>query len=260
MRNKVEFDVSKDGVELKLAVVRPSHKVQAEAQLHYAKAFADLVKAGALLRQKLDQVARDQKLWDDARQAEWAELLGRMAACERKVPDERGEVAEAGVTVADARKAAIQLRKDRAALQRLLADRSALEANTAERLAEDARFNFYVGHCTVHAETGKPYFKGLDDYTARAADPDGRAAAEKFAALYYSYDEDYEKKLPENVFLRARGFCNDNLELTDKQGRLVDEDGEVLEAEPEKPVTYRLVDDEPDSLGGDGEPGQRVVA
>lgn len=243
---KIRFETTTpDGKPVTLEVRRPNLAIQQKAQLAYAKAYADLVSGGALLRQRLVDVMRKQNLWDDAKEAEAQAIGERMRSASRKVPDENGKTLEKGVTKAEARAAAIELRRARGELARLLAERNAMEANTAERLAEDARFNFYVAHCTVYAESGKPYFTSVDDYLNRSEETDAFAAADHFGRLYYDVDPDFEKKLPENAFLLKYGFCDQELRLVDKEGKFVDEKGNVLEIPPEE-ERFSLADE-----GGD---------
>lgn len=248
-KNKIEFTTKRpDGAEVKLAVVKPSVKVKEQGQLRYAKAFAELVSNGALLKAKLDAVARAQNIWDDARQAEFVELVKRMNECERKLPDKDGKVREKGVTLTEARKAALQLRRDRFALQRLMSERSSLEANTAERLAEDARFNYFVSACTVYAETGKQYFSSLEDYSNRSNDDDASEAATQFAYLFYDYDPDFDKKLPENDFLLRYQLCDEKLRLINKDGKFVNEEGQLINENGE------FVNEHGERIGDDGQP------
>ncbi len=241
---KVRFETTTaDEKPVTLEVRRPNLAVQQKGQLAYAKAYADLVSGGALLRQRLVDVMRKQNLWDDAKEAEAQGIAERMRGAARRVPDKDGKTLEKGITKADARAAAIELRKARGELARLLAERNAMEANTAERLAEDARFNFYVAHCTVYADTGKAYFASVEDYLNRSEDGDAYAAADQFGRLYYDVDPDFEKNLPENAFLVKYGFCDSELRLVNADGKFVDEQGNVLEALPAE-ERFALADEE----------------
>jgi hypothetical protein len=62
------------------------------------------------------------------------------------------------------------------------------------------------------------------------------------AGIVSQYDPDFEKKLPENEFLKKYNYCDDKYRLIDADGNLidgngdrVDEDGNKLE-KVEKPV------------------------
>ena len=223
-QNKIAFEVEKDGKALKLAVVKPSIKVQQAARLIAAKSFADSVKNGVLLEAKLNTFMKEQKIWDDVRELEAKELRDKLTENEQIVA---GKVN--GTTKTKAREAALQMRKDRVKLRQLTADVDSLRSNTVEVRSQDAEFNYYVSQCTLDADKGTPYFASLADYENRESDPVTLAAANNFAVLFYQLDPDYEKKLPENKFLLAQAFCNDKLQLVDDKGRLTDTEGHLID-------------------------------
>lgn len=224
-KNKITFTVKQEGKpDFTLAVIRPSVKVQQEAQMVYAKAFADYAKAGALLKTKLDAFVREQKIWDDAKQAEYERLIANITANEKVV---KGEVKN--TTLTKGKEAAIQMRKDRNEVRRLTADRVSLETNTVEGQAENSRFNFLVAACTVFPDTKKPYFANADDFMTREDDPATFTATSHFAQLYYGYDEDTEKGLPENQFLLKWNIVDDKLNFINKEGKRVDSEGRLID-------------------------------
>lgn len=248
VKNKVEFEVEYAGQKFKLASVKPSLKVQEQAQLVYAAAFNKFVQAGGILKQKLDAVIREQKLWDENKQKQFEELIARMGGNEQKMPDANGRVKVKDVTLKQAKEAAIQLRRDRTALRNLLMERSELESNTVEEQAKQYRFNYLVSVCTVYAESGKAFFSSHDDYLSRADDVASTTAASNFAMLYYKYDPDEEHNLPENVFLKKYKFCNEQLHLVNADGHLVDTEGRLLDDEG------RFVNEAGDYVDSEGNP------
>ena len=241
IRNKKVFDATVHGVETKLAVLRPNNKATQEGQIAYSKAFRQAVEGGAILRAKLNQVMRDQNLWDDKKQAEYDQVTSDLLTGEKRL--QRG-----GIKLAEARELALQMRRNRYRMRSLMSDRNELDAATAETMADNARFNFLVSACTVYAETGKPYFAGFDDLQSRDNDPVLGPAATALGQLLYGLDDDYEAKLPENKFLRTHKFCNDELALVDKQGRLVDAEGRLVDSEG------RLIDAEGKWIDHEGNP------
>jgi len=160
--NKKVVKVEIGGKEVELAVLRPNAKVRQDAQKVYNKAFRDAVESGAILRAKIESVMREQKLWDDAKEAELRKLQGQIAEKERKI---RG----GGIKLSEAREMAIQLRRDRGELRALNSERMSLDNNSCEAQADNAQFNFFVSACTVHANDGKPYFKSYEDYMRRSS-------------------------------------------------------------------------------------------
>lgn len=222
--NKKTFKVEISGKEVELAVLRPNAKQRQEAQKVYNKAFRDAVESGAILRAKIESVMREQKLWDDQKEAELRKLQSQIAEKERKV---RG----GGIKLSEARDLAIQLRRDRAELRGLNSERMSLDNNSAEAQADNAQFNFFVSSCTVHANDGKPYFRSYDEYMSKEDDPVVGPAAGALAKILYNLEDDYEKKLPENQFLVKFKFADEGLHLIDKQGRKIDAEGRLVDAE-----------------------------
>lgn len=249
--NKKEFTVEKDGKEIKLSVVRPSQAIRQRSEIEYAKAWGSYAKEpGILLETALWDTLRKKKLWDDDRQNELNEIDKRMSESEKLLPDENGKVKQKGVTLSMARKAAIQMRVDRMKRVVLLSDVTKLRSNTAEGLSENSKFNYLVSQCVL-TDTGKPYFNSLDNYLERANDKDAETAASEFANLYYDYNKDFDKGLPENAFLLKHKMCRDkDLALTNKNGDLVDvegnpidEKGDRLDKVKESDEVYEVEDD-----------------
>jgi len=225
--NKIPFTVEKDGKKLNLAVIRPSVQVQQKGQMIFAKAFAEGVKSGVILKSELTAQIRERKLWDEAKQAEYETIQARIAKNEDIV---RGRVKEAA-TLSQGKSAAIQLRMDREAIRDLLRERVNLDANTVEGQADNQRFNYFVSVCTVNPDTKVPYFKDLEDYMTRENDPAVFAAQKAFANLYYGIDPDADKKEPENQFLLKYKLCDDELHLIRKDGKRVDALGRLVDNE-----------------------------
>lgn len=233
--NKKEFTVDKDGKEVKLTVIRPSQAVKQRSEIEYSKAWGTYAKEpGILLETALWDTLRKKNLWDDDRQKQLDEIDKSMTENEKLLPDENGKVKQKGVTMSQARKAAINMRINRMKRVTLLSDVTKLRSNTCEGLSENSKFNYLVSQCTVYADTGKPYFASLQDYLDRANDKDAETAASEFATLYYDYDKDFDKSLPENAFLLKHKMCNDKLSLTDKDGNLVDIEGNKIDDKGER--------------------------
>lgn len=222
--NKRTFEVEVDGKKTEFSVVRPNHGTASKAELVYNKAWREAVEAGSLVRQRVEKVAREQNLWDDAKQAKYVSLLQSVAENELKL-------AKGGMKLSEARQVALDMRRARAEMRGLLADRNQLDLTTAESVAEKARFNYLVAACTVY-ENGKPYYRDADDFLSRDNDPVGLVAATEFGKLFYGLEDDFEKKLPENRFLVEYGFVNDDLHLIRKKdGRLIDAEGRLVDAQ-----------------------------
>lgn len=265
--NKKPFKITLDSKEVELCVIRPNVKQRQEGQKVYNKAFRDAVESGAILRGKVNNVMREQNLWDDNKEAEYRKLLEKINGGERKIKS-------GGIKLNQAKELALEMRKDRSDLRGLTSERSSLDNNTAEGQADNAQFNYWVSSCTVYLDTGKTYFNNYEDYLNRDDDPATSPAAGGLAMLLYNLDPDYEKKLPENQFLAKYNFVNTDLHLVDKQGRRVDSEGRLVnkdgryinEAGQMVDISGNLVNEEGDYivdfspfLDEDGKPIQEKV-
>lgn len=195
---------------------------QKEAQKIFNKTYSEAVSSGALLRDALDQYMRDQGLWDEKLEAEAQTINHEIRNNELKLK-------KGGIKLAEARDIALKIKRLRQELGELLSKKRSLDVNTADGQADDMRFNYLVSVLTVYNDTGKPYFKNLEDYLNKPGDKVGIKAAQTYARLAYGVDESFEVGLPENQFLRKYKLCDDNLRLIDKQGRFVTEDGRLID-------------------------------
>lgn len=242
--NKRTFEVEVDGKKTEFAVLRPNHRAVQQAELVYKRAFREAVQPpdgqkGAIVRQAVEAVMRDQNLWDDAKQSRYEELVKNILAGEKKL-------VSGGIKLSEARSIAIQMRRDRNELRQLSADRNELDAMTAEAQAENARFNYYVASCTVYGDTGKSYFKDVEDYLSRENDPVVLPAAQAMGKLIYGLEDDYEKKLAENKFLLKYKLVDEDLRLVDKDGKWVDSRGRRVDEKG------RLINDDGELIDADG--------
>lgn len=205
---KVEFEVkTKDDEIVKLIAVKPTQLIKGEAEIVKSRAWGQAATKGAYIRSKVKDIVRDQGLWDETKQKKLEELDRRLLENESKLPDAAGKVKKKGLKLSEIRDAAFQMRRDRAERVLMLTEVTRLDSLTAEGIAENTQFDFLVSKCVL-GQNEKPYFASLEDYLARADDPDAVAAATKFAELFYDYDKDFDKSLVENKFLIERGFVD----------------------------------------------------
>tara|TARA_Y100000004_G_C8954428_1_gene430140 strand:- start:477 stop:1397 length:921 start_codon:yes stop_codon:yes gene_type:complete len=221
-KNKNVFTVEVDGKKLELALKKPNANQTRKAQLEYNKAFAEAIKSGALLKAKLNNVLVEQGIWNDERQARYDELI-------QNINDGEKKLAKGGIRLESAKDIAIDMRGDRWELRQLISERTELETNTAEGQAENARFNYLVSSTLVYNDTGKPYFKDVEDYMNQSNDTVAITAAQKFANMMYGLEEDYESTLPENEFLKEFDFVDEKLRLVNEEGKLVDIEGNEID-------------------------------
>lgn len=230
-----------DGKAVSVAVVKPNSSKIKQAQLAYNKAFRAALESGALLRQKLDNYMREQEIWDDNKEKEYAELL-------EKINESEKSLAKGGIKLSEAKDVAIQMRVDRGQFRDLISERTYLDTNTAEGQADNARFNHLIYLSILDEKTGKPFFESVEDYEERATEPYAAAAAGELARMMYDLDPDYDKNLPENQFLSDYGFVNEDMRLVNKEGQFVTVDGQLVNEEG------RLIDEEGNMIDKDGNP------
>lgn len=216
------FKATVDGKEVEFLVRSPGLEDQKGATRIYNISFNEALKAKAVVRAKLDDLLRDQGLWDNAKEAKFTELQSAILDGERKL-------AKGGISLKDAKDVALSMKKTREQLRELISVKTTLDTHTAEGQADNARFNYLVSVCTVYNDNKQPYFQSYEDYNNKAADPVAILAAQTLAAMLYGLDDNYEEKLPENKFLKQYKFVDSKLRLIDKQGRLIDENGKLID-------------------------------
>lgn len=244
---KKDFTAFVDGVEVKFAVVAPDSEVIEKADNVYAVKWREAVEAGLILQAGVEQILRKGNLWNDTLQQERNDI-------NKSIEDGEKRLKRGGVKLSEAKDIAIKMRIARNRLTQINAVWQEIQSNTAETRADNAKFNFFVSQCTVYADTGKKYFKSYEDYQQQRMDDVSQQAAKTFGFMYYGLDEDFQHKLPENMFLKTYGLCNEKLHLIDKQGNLVnangqrvDERGYLLNENGE------MIDDSGDAYTSDGE-------
>lgn len=217
-----DFKVTVDGEEKTFTVRSPSLTDQREAQKVYNQAFTDAIKSKSVVRAKMDDLLEEQGLWNDEKQKEYTDLQKELLEGEKKL-------AKGGFALVDAKKLAVKMREVRNKIRELISVRTSLDNHSAEGQADNSRFNYLVSACVVYKDSDKKYFENLEDYMSRIDDPVALAGAQKLANMIYGLDNNFEKNLPENKFLRKYKFVNDNLRFIDKKGRTVDADGRLID-------------------------------
>ena len=217
-----DIKVEIDGKEKTFTVRSPSLADQREAQKAYNTAFTDAIKSNSVVRAKMDDVLEDQGLWNKEKQKKYETLQEQLLDGEKRL-------AKGGFSLIEAKKLALKMRNIRLEIRDLISVRTSLDNHSAEGQADNARFNYLVSACVVYKENDKPYFKDLEDYMNRMDDPVALAGATKLAEIIYGLDNDFEKGLPENKFLKKYKFVNDDLRFIDKQGRTIDSEGRLVD-------------------------------
>ena len=150
------FKVIKDGVEVELLVKSPSPKNTRESQKAYNRAFTDALNSGSIVRARLDDVMKEQKLWNDKQEQQYQTI-------QKKLLDNERTLAKGGIPLVQAKTYAIEMQKLREELKELITEKTTLDSHTAEGQADNAKFNFLVSACVVYKETNQPFFEGYED-------------------------------------------------------------------------------------------------
>jgi len=216
------FDIIIDNKNQNFTIKSPSLVDQREAQKVYNQAFSDAVKSGCIVRARLDDLLKDQGLWDDSKQA-------KLAVLQQELMDHEKTLAKGGISLKQAKKVAIDMKNVREDIRDLISVRTNLDNHTAEGQADNARFNYLISSSLVYSDTKEKYFKSYEDYLSRAAETVAVKAAQVLANMLYGLDNDYEKKLPENKFLIKYKFVDEKLRLVNEKGQLTDADGRLID-------------------------------
>ena len=219
------FKVELDGEEKEFVIRTPSLQDQREAQKVYNQAFTDAIKSKAVVRARLDDLLKEQGLWDDEKQV-------RFDTLQKEISESEARLAKGGFSLKDARNVAIHIKELRAEMRDLISVRTSLDNHSAEGQADNQRFNYLVSACVVYKEdNNKKYFNNMEDYLNRASDPVALLGAQQLANMMYGLDNDYETNLPENKFLKKYKFVDDKLRYVNKEGHLTDRDGRLIDEE-----------------------------
>lgn len=221
MKNNT-FTASVEGKDVEFLVRTPSVQDHQNATQAYNQAFSDAIRSRAIVRAKIDEVLKEQGLWDDSKQMKLDQMQREILEMERKL-------AKGGISLSEAKETALKIKDIRSDVRELIASRTSLDNNTAEGQADNARFNYLVSVCTVYKDNNQPYFINMEDYLTKSTSFVALKAAQTLANMMYGLDNDYENNLPENKFLKKYKFVDDQLRLVNKDGKLVDRDGRLID-------------------------------
>ena len=239
MANKVERTVKfpatddQEAREVEIYVQKPNNQTVKQADRYKSKVWNQAIQDEVLTKKELGVLMRKRGIWDEAKDKEEEEITQKIVELERHLYHGKGNKKP---KVSEGKEIAIQIRRQRLALRDLIAERINLEENTAESLADNARFDFLVAHCTFYKD-GTPVYKSFEEYNGKSADEIAFAAATALGEMLYSLDSSFEKNLPENKFLSKFGLVNDDLSLVDPtdgetlvatEGNRIDEEGYLL--------------------------------
>jgi len=240
-KNEATFNATVDGKDIVFELKPLTIAAQREAQKVYNQAFSDAIKTGSIVRAKLDDLLKEQGLWDEKKETKFKTI-------QKQLLDKEKKLAEGGISIKQAKTIAIEMKKLRLDMRDLIANRTELDNHTAEGQADNARFNYMVSASVVYKDSQKPYFNNYEDYLNRSSSEVAIKAAQKLASAIYGLDSDFEKKLPENKFLLQYKLVDESLNYIDKNNRRIDEDGRLIDE------SGRYVDEQGNFVDKEGNP------
>jgi hypothetical protein len=211
--------------DVSLKVRKPNIDEIREAQRIQTKAFHDALKNGAMLRAKLDDVLREQGLWDDQKEVELKTLQAEIAELEVKL-------LKGGIKISDGEKIAMSIISKRDRIKEIFTVKTIYDSKTAEALAEDAKIDYYLSVCLVYNpdENGPKgqYFKDLADYINQQNSEVAVEAYRQYLYLINDTEDNPEQELTEYKFLKKFKKVDEKLRLINKDGHLIDRDGRLI--------------------------------
>lgn len=230
--NEREFEgLDKDGKKVKVLLKTPDATDHKNSQKAYNQAFRVALESNGLLRQKIDQYAKDQGIWNEEKQKQNDEYVERINSMEELLQ-------KGGIRLAEAKKVALELQSLRIEFRSFLAERNTLDQISVEGQAENARFAEIVRICMLDPTTRKPFFMTQEDYDTSSDEPWVIEASGELASIIYGLDPDYDSHLTENKFLKEFDFVNEDLAPINEEGHLVDLEGRLINEEG-RYIAYR---------------------
>jgi len=240
--SKVEIVVN----DKKYIVRTPNDRVIREADSIESVEFTKCVDNDVKTKVQMKDLLKAKGIWTDAKENKEKEIVKEINRIELSLY--KGDGSGKKTTIKEGVDKALKIKDLRDEYMALIRERQSYEANTAESIASNARFDYFVASC-VFNENGTRVYKSYDDYQEKSSDDVAFKAAEALAKLLYSIEEDFAKKLPENVWLSRFGLVDDKLRLIDKKGKfLVDRDGKRVNE------LGHYIDDQGNRTDRDGNP------
>lgn len=235
MESKVNINVNGNIQEIEIYVEKPSNDIVKLADRYKSKVWNQCIQDEILTKKELAVLMRKRGIWDETKDKEEENITRDIIRLEKELFN--GKNGNSKPKLSEGRDIAVEIRKKRLELRDLISERIGLEENTADNLADNARFDFLVAHCTFYKD-GTRVYKDFDEYNSKSADEIAFAAAELLGKMLYNLDNNFEKNLPENKFLIKFGLVNEDLSLIDPKnpdhlidtkGRRIDSNGYYLD-------------------------------
>ncbi len=213
--------VDHEGNKVVMMIKKPESVEYNRAQEKYLHQFKESLDQGAMLRSKLDDYLREQKIWSDKKEEQFKRMNKDLTILEIKLKS-------GGIKLSEGKDLYFNIVKSRAEMQKLNSERNSMDVNTAEGQADNARFNSLVCQCVYEKDGETLMFKDFDDYVSKSFTPYAVEAAGKLANIMYGMDENYDRNLVENKFMVDHGFMDEDLHFINNEGDKVDSEGRLV--------------------------------
>jgi ribosomal protein L17 len=215
-----------DDKESMLSVKIPDYEQLEEADKVYASKVASLVRESGkrklLLRQEVDTFIRETKIWTTEDEDKVAELNIEIDGLLNKLR-------KGGLKVSEGREICIKIGDKRKEMVSITQKRQIFDDTTIESLSESERTDYLIYSSTVSAESGNTYWESLEDMKNDKISEAYRKASTIMVEMMYGINNEFEKRLPENRWLKKYNFVDDELNYTDrKTGARVDKTGKPI--------------------------------
>jgi len=220
------FEITKDDETIKLAVLPPTEKQLQDAEAKRINTISRLIKTGGkdlLSRVELEEFLRDNNIWSDKDEEKVQNL-------NEEIDELLSKLKKGGISVKEGRDICIYITEKRIEMLRTIAKRQSYDNATIESQAEQKRDEYLTYVCTVKEDDSELYWDSFDEFLEDAGSEAYNGAVKRAMDYLAGEDETFEKRLPENRWLKKYGYLNDQLQYIDrKTGERVDKNGDPID-------------------------------
>ena len=238
MRRK--FNVEKDGETIYLCVREPEHSDIEISDQYYAAKVASLMRKPKdqrpLLRDQLEKYLKDEGIWTEEDQNKIDEL-------NEEVSEGLKKLRKGGITDLEGRELAIGIFEKRNQIANIRYKRRIFDEATIEAMSEQEKLDYLTYSCTVYEDSGNPYWSSFEEMKSDKGNEIFEKASQFIYEIAYGIDSDFEKKLPENRWLKKYNFLDEDLNFIDrKTGKNVDRGYRAIEESEEGTNDFNALD------------------
>lgn len=263
MNKRIVIDtVDTENKPWQLAVIRPTNRVNQEANMAYNLKMASLIRSGSqnnsnrlLLRAELEEYLNKMGIWTLQDALDVEKLALEIRAHELMLK-------KGGIKLSEGRSLALQMAEKRQLIMEKHAKRQQFDSATVESQAENFRFEFLLVKCLVSVDTGIPILKNHNEYIERQDEAALIDGAKILANMIYGLDINIHDNMFEMKWLKDAQMIDDDGRyvradgnMTDRDGRLVNKDGRYITKDGQMVDTFgRPVDEHGNLLVDISEP------